>query len=212
MSLKSTTAWLHSSSSVPSSAWFRWPLWHEEPSPLIKHLLMGHYLCFTLFNRPNTHISWLPETYLPDTRWQEWGCDTWINQLLPLHKGKGGDSRNNLIIETPRSKGVIFFFFFPLKEVLGHCEITGLVETVLIKWMLASHSHERIYGRPQQFSTYWLKMHSEANHTAAWELCRGYWINQVLWTMKHCKTGKKKKKRNQMRREKVKRACSLNCP
>lgn len=41
------------------------------------------------------------------------------------------------------------------------------METVLIKWIVASHSNKRIYGRSQQFSTYQLKIRSEANHTAA---------------------------------------------
>lgn len=98
--------------------------------------------------------------------------------------------------------------FFFLKNLLGHCEIIELMETVLIKWVVASHSNKRIYGRPQQFSTYQLKIHSEANHTAAWKLYREYRINQVLWIRKRCK---KKKKRNQMKREKGKHVCSLNC-
>jgi len=50
-------------------------------------------------------------------------------------------------------------------------------------------------------------MHWEANHTAAWELCRQCWINQVLWTMKHCKKGKKKKKKLNQKEES--KACLL---
>lgn len=58
-------------------------------------------------------------------------------------------------------------FFFFLKRALGHCEIIELMETARIKWVLASQSNKRIYGRPQQFSTYQLKIYSEANRTAA---------------------------------------------
>lgn len=97
-------------------------------------------------------------------------------------------------------KGASFFFFAPWKKALGYCEIRELMETVLIKWIVASHSNKRIYGRSQQFSTYQLKIRSEANHTAAWELCREHWINQVLWTMKRCKKKKKKKETKRKRK------------
>lgn len=75
--------------------------------------------------------------------------------------------------------------------MLGHCEITELMEAILIKWVVASHSNKLIYGRPQQFSIYQLKACWEANRAAAGELCRQYWINQALWTMKRCKKGKR---------------------
>lgn len=127
----------------------------------------------------------------------------WNRVYTKVRVGKGK------IIRLLKFQGERCIFFFFLKKVLGYCEIIELMETVLIKWVVAFHSNKRIYGRPQQFSTYQLKIHSEANHTAAWELCSENWINQVLWTMKHCK--KKKKKRNRLKREKGKHVCSLNC-